>query len=142
MNEIYLHALKLLRARDYTVVKLREKLEAKFGSAPQEVIDELVRRQFLNDRRFAENYVANRKNRGEPLLREQLLTRGVSSALTDEVLSQTDWPSLKDALTAKLKDWELRLPLQSRDGARLFRALLRLGYDEESIREEINHLHE
>ena len=38
-NEIYVHALKLLRARDCTVLKLREKLEAKFGSAPQEVID-------------------------------------------------------------------------------------------------------
>ena len=142
MNDIYLHALKLLRARDYTVLKLREKLEAKFGSAPQEVIDELVRKQFLNDRRFAENYVANRKNRGEPLLREELLARGVSGALTDQVLSGMDWPSLKDALTTKMNGWKLRPPLEARDTARLFRALLRLGYDEDSIREEISHLHE
>jgi len=142
MNDIYLHALKLLSARDYTVAKLREKLEAKFGSAPQEIIDELVQKQFLNDRRFAENYVANRKNRGELLLREELLARGVSGALTDQVLSGTDWPSLKEALAAKLNDWKLGPPLDARDAARLFRALLRLGYDEDCIREEISHLHD
>ena len=142
MNEVYAHALKLLRARDSTIFKLREKLEAKFGSAPQEVIDQLVERKFLNDRRFAENYVEKRKNRGMPLLREELLARGVSAPLADEILSQTDWPSLKDALTAKMNAWKLRVPLQSRDAARLFRALLRLGYDEDSIREEIGQLHE
>ena len=141
-NEIYVHALKLLRARDCTVLKLREKLEAKFGSAPQEVIDQLVQNQFLNDRRFAENYVAKHKNRGVPLIREELLARGVSAPVANEILSRTEWPSLKDALAAKMNNWKLRAPLGSRDAARLFRALLRLGYDEDSIREEIDPLHE
>ena len=31
MNEIYHHALKLLRRKDYTKQQLLEKLEAKFG---------------------------------------------------------------------------------------------------------------
>jgi len=141
-NEIYIHALKLLRARDCTVLKLREKLEAKFGSAPQEVIDRLVQNQFLSDRRFAESYVAKHKIRGLPLLREELLARGVSAAVANEILSQIEWPSLKDALAAKMKNWKLCVPLGSRDAARLFRALLRLGYDEDSIREEIDPLHE
>ena len=142
MDEIYAHALKLLRARDYTVSQLNQKLETKFGSVPQEVVDRLIRKRFLNDRRFAENYVTRRKKRGPVLLREELLARGVPSALADEILSQTDLPSLKDALTSKMIDWKLRAPLQLRDATRLFRALSRLGYDEDAIREEIEQLHE
>jgi len=53
-----------------------------------------------------------------------------------------DWPSLKEALAAKMNDWTLRAPLQPRDAGRLFRALLRLGYDEDAIREEINSVNE
>ena len=137
MDEIYTYALKLLRARDYTVTKLREKLEAKFGEVPQEIADRLQQKNFLNDRRFAENYVARRKDRGASLLREELLARGVSATLADEILSGTDWPSLREALAAKMNDWKLRAPLRSRDAGRLFRALQRLGYEEDAIREEI-----
>ena len=142
MDEIYAHALKLLRARDYTVSQLNQKLETKFGSVPQEVVDRLIRKRFLNDRRFAENYVTRRKKRGPVLLREELLARGVPSALADEILSQTDLPSLKDALTSKMIDWKLRAPLQLRDATRLFRALSRLGYDEDAIREELEQIRE
>ena len=142
MDEIYAHALKLLRARDYTVLQLNQKLEEKFGLVPQEVADRLIQKKFLNDRRFAENYVTRRKKRGPVLLREELLARGVPSALTDEILSQTDLPSLKEALTAKMSDWKMRAPLQLRDATRLFRALSRLGYDEDAIREEIEQVRE
>ena len=142
MDEIYAHALKLLRARDYTVSQLNQKLETKFGSVPQEVVDRLIRKKFLDDRRFAENYVTRRKKRGPVLLREELLARGVPSALADEILSQTDLPSLKDALTSKMIDWKLRAPLQLRDATRLFRALSRLGYDEDAIREELEQIRE
>jgi SOS response regulatory protein OraA/RecX len=138
MNEIYLYALKLLKARDYTVSKLSEKLEAKFGEAPPEVIQQLLQKKFLSDRRFAQNYVAKRKERGAPQLREELSARGIPSELAEEILSETGWPSLQEALAAKMNHWKLRPPLQARDAARLFRALFRLGYDEDAIREEIN----
>ena len=142
MNEIYAYALKLLRGRDYTVETLRQKLAARFGAVPQEIIDDLIRKKFLNDRRFAENYVAKRKDRGGPLLREELLSKGVDAVLAEEILSKTEWSSLKQALTDRMKEWNLSVPLQSRDAARLFRSLLRLGYDEDAIREEIEYLHE
>lgn len=140
VDEIYAHALKLLRSRDYTVTGLRERLEAKFGTAPQEVLDRLTQKKFLSDRRFAENYVERRKSRGASLLRQELIDKGVAVELADEILSRADFPSLKHALTAKMNGWKLRVPLQSRDAARLFRALLRLGYDEDAIREEIEQL--
>ena len=142
MEEILSYALKLLRGRDYTVIRLREKLATKFGSVTEETIDHLLKRKFLNDRRFAENYVRKRKERGAAVLREELAARGVPAPLIEETLDATDWPSLREALAAKMDDWKLRAPLQPRDAARLFRALLRLGYDEDAIREEIEQLHE
>ena len=137
MDQIYLAALKLLRTRDHTVSSLRQKLEGKFGVVPEDVIEQLLKRNFLNDRRFAENYVSRRKDRSPSALREDLIARGVAGDIVDETLSRVDSPSLREALAAKLKDWKLRTPLQPRDAARLFRALLRLGYDEDAIREEI-----
>jgi regulatory protein len=142
VEEIYTHALKLLRARDYTVVRLRQKLEERFGSVPDEVIELLLKKNFLNDRRFAENYVAKRKKRGAAALREELQARGVRADVIHEIVSQTDWPSLQAVMKAKMTDWNLRPPLQQRDAARLFRVLLRLGYEEDAIREEIENLHE
>ena len=140
MDEIYAYALKLLRARDYTVAKLRRKLELKFGATPDAAIVLLLQKNFLNDRRFAENYAARRTDRGPAMLREELMARGVAPALIEEIVSGIDWPSLHEALAAKMKGWKLHAPLQSRDAARLFRALQRLGYDEDAIREEVEHL--
>jgi SOS response regulatory protein OraA/RecX len=142
VEEIYLYALKLLRARDYTVAKLSEKLESRFGSVPQELIQLLLKKNFLNDRRFAENYVTKRKGRGSMAIKEELIARGVGAELAKDVLSLAVWPSLREVLAATMNRWNLRSPLQSRDAARLFRALIRLGYDEDAIREEIEQLRE
>jgi SOS response regulatory protein OraA/RecX len=142
VNEAYLYALKLLEKRDYTVSDLRRKLNAKFQELSDDIISELVRKNFLNDRRFAENYVAKRKDRERETVRAELIAHGVPAEVIAEILAQTDWPSLREAVAAKMKRLKLRAPLQSRDAARLFRALLRLGYDEDAIREEIEQLHE
>jgi len=141
-EDILKYALKLLAGRDYSVGKLREKLQARFEEVPDEVIEHLMARRFLNDRRYAENYVTKRRTKGPVLLREELMARGIPSVLANEVLATTDWPSLHDALNAKMIDWNLRAPLQSRDAIRLFRALARLGYEEDAIREEIDQLRE
>src|SRR5690242_10602467 len=139
-GEIFNYAVKLLAQRDYSVGRLREKLAAKFGASPDDVIQQLISKRFLNDRRFAENYLARRKNRGQVRVREELLARGIPSEVVEEVLSAADWPSLRDALAATMNGWHLRKPLQPRDAVRLFRAMARLGYEEEAIREEIEHL--
>jgi SOS response regulatory protein OraA/RecX len=141
-NPILTYALKLLSGRDYSVQKLREKLEAKFGNVPDEVFQQLTRRKFLNDRRLAENFVFRHKDRGILRLRQDLLARGIAAELADEILSGTDWPSLREALTARMNDWNLHAPLRPRDAARLFRTLARLGYEEDALREEIDQLHE
>jgi SOS response regulatory protein OraA/RecX len=139
---MYNYALKLLSARDYSTFQLRAKLSARFGNVSEEVIQTLLQQKFLNDRRYAENYVMRRKNRGRRQLREELAARGVADSLIEEILAEMPGPSLQDALNAKMKLWKLRPPLHPRDAARLFRALNRLGYDEDEIREAIKPLHE
>src|SRR4051794_20961255 len=113
VDEIYAHALKLLRMRDYTIARLEKKLESKFGTAPQAVLDLLVKKNFLNDRRFAENYVARRKDRGPSVLRQELMDKGVRTEIADEILSNSEFPSLKEVVAAKMMSWKLRVPLQS-----------------------------
>jgi SOS response regulatory protein OraA/RecX len=142
MDQIYLYALSLLRRRDYTAASLCRKIESTFGCRADEVVETLIRKNYLNDRRFAENYIRKKKDRGPAALREELIARGVSTEICDEVLRAVGWPSLHQALAAKMNAWKLRPPLQAHDSARLFRALLRLGYDEDAIREEIDNLHE
>jgi|SRR6516164_5498735 SOS response regulatory protein OraA/RecX len=141
-TEIFKYAVKLLGQHDYSVAKLREKIQGKFGEIPEATIQQLISKRFLNDRRFAENHVSRHKKRGKPQLRQELLARGISDGIADEVLSGTDWLSLSDALKAKMDAWHLRVPLQPGDAARLFRAMARLGYEEDGIREEIEQLTE
>src|SRR5215467_5286450 len=120
VDEIYAYALKLLKARDHSVSGLREKLKSKFEVVPDDLIALLVRKNFLNDRRFAENYVRRRKNRGRPALLEELLACGIAEDIATKTLNEIEWPSLRYAAAAKMKGLKLRTPLQSRDAARLF----------------------
>jgi len=119
VDEVYAYALKLLRARDYTVEAFCKKVQSKFGHVPQGLTEELLKKNFLNDRRYAENHVRRRADRGRGLLRVELIERGIEANLVDEVLAAAPWPSIREALTARMKDWQLRAPLQPNDAARL-----------------------
>jgi SOS response regulatory protein OraA/RecX len=142
VNEIYHHALKLLRRKDYTRQQLLHKLEAKFGEVPEEVTAELLKKRFLDDRRYSENFVVKHSNSHPDWVRQSLDEAGVQRETIDAAIANSDWPSLRDVLKAKMLVWRLRPPLQRRDAARLFRLLSRLGYPEEDIQEELEQFHE
>jgi regulatory protein len=136
------YAMKLLSKRDYSTAELRQKLLSKYGEAPEDVIQHLILKRFLDDRRFAEAYISGRKKRGMLRLKHELEALGVPLDVVAETIAGGQWPSLHEALTARMVGWKLRTPLHRRDAARLFRALARLGYEEDAIREEIDQLHE
>jgi SOS response regulatory protein OraA/RecX len=142
VDGIYHHALKLLRRRDYTEKQLRGKLEDKFGDVPAEVFARLRARRFLDDRRYAENFVAKHADTHPARVRELLEEAGVPRESIDLAVSSVNWPSLRDVLKAKMLDWRFAPPLERRDVARLFRALSRLGYSDDELREELEQLHE
>jgi len=142
VDEIYHHALKLLRRRDHTVAQLREKLESKFGNVPKETIDTLLKKRFLDDARYAGNFVMKRRAFHPSLVRDELLNDGVSPEVIEQALSGNDWPSLQHVVRTKMMDWKLQAPIHRKEINRLYRALARLGYPEEEIREELEQLHE
>jgi SOS response regulatory protein OraA/RecX len=142
VDEIYHHALKLLRRRDYTIFQLREKVAIKFGEVPPEIMEALLQRRYLDDGRYAANLVAKRRHCHPSAVREELLRAGVSGEIIEESISNCDWPTLRDALRAKMKGWNLHAPLHNREASRLFRALARLGFPEDEIREELELIHE
>ena len=142
MEEIYHHALKLLRRKDYTQRQLQRKLEERFGTVPDSIAPRLLAKRFLDDRRYAENFVVKHGDSHPSWVRTALEEAGIDRETTDIVVDNWTWPSLQDVLKAKMQDWRLRPPLDRRDVARLFRLLSRLGYPEEDLREELEQLHE
>jgi SOS response regulatory protein OraA/RecX len=142
VDEIYHHALTLLRRRDYTEKQLREKLEDKFEDVPSAVFSMLRAKRFLDDRRYAENFVAKHSDAHPTRVRELLADAGVPRETIDLAVAAVNWPSLRDVLKAKMLDWRFAPPLGRRDAARLFRALSRLGYSDDELREELEQLHE
>src|SRR5215831_5503637 len=102
-SDIFNYAVKLLAQRDYTIARIRQKLDARFGETPETVIQQLIVKRYLDDRRLAENYVSSHKDRGLNRLRQDLMIRGIPEELAREVLSATDWPSLSQALNAKMR---------------------------------------
>ena len=142
MDEIYIESLKLLKRRDYSVAQLQEKLAAKFDHVPQELIETLLSKRYLDDFRYARNYAAKRGNCHPSLVQSELLDAGVASEVADRAIAERDWPSLREVLRATMVDWKLQSPLHRREAAKLYRALARLGFPEEEIREELDQLHE
>ena len=137
MNEVYGYALKLLRGRDYSTHRLRLKLEQRFENVPQDVIERLSSQGFLNDRRFAENFVRGRTRKGRLQLEIDLKHHGVAPDIVREVIESENWPSTREILRAKMKSLKLQPPLPKKDAARLSRSVERLGYDAEEILREL-----
>src|SRR5262245_38117702 len=96
------YAIKLLSKRDYSTAELRRKLLSRYGEAPEAVIQHLTMKRFLDDRRFAEAYVSSRKKRGMLRLKLELEARGVAPDVVTETLVNGEWPSLHEALTARM----------------------------------------
>lgn len=86
----YRYALKLLTGRDYTTLKLREKLRAREfpDSVAESAVARLTIEGWVNDRRFAERFaesaVSSQRFFG-PRLKMEMRRRGISAELVDEV---------------------------------------------------------
>jgi len=136
-DPVLAHALKLLARRDYSIAGLRRKLESRFDDVPESTIDWLVGKRYLDDRRFSEDLTARRRHRSRMLLETELASAGVADDIARAVLDGQSWPSLAEVLEAKIVDSKLDPPIEQSEAARLFRAIARLGYEEEDIRSEL-----
>lgn len=97
-DPVYLAALRLLAARDYTRASLFRKLEQRGYAAEQieAVINRLTAERFLDDRRYAERFIVTSRESGRYLgyrLRQELRRRGVPADLGDELLAACSDPA-------------------------------------------------
>ena len=80
----------MLGGRDYTVVRLTNKLKEKgFGQEQiEDVVERLTQERFLDDRRYAERFVESARQSGKYVgyrLRHELRRRGLDKELIESV---------------------------------------------------------
>ncbi|OOF81111.1 recombination regulator RecX [Rodentibacter caecimuris] len=102
------YVVNLLARREYSEFELRNKMQEKAFSELEidEVIAHCQQKNWQNDKRFAENYLHYRSQRGygENRIRQELKhLKGISSSIINEVLAEydIDWSEL--ALTVLRK---------------------------------------
>jgi len=117
-------AMGLLARREHATVELRRKLARRFEPEEIEsVLIQLTEEDYLDDRRFAREYLRqllNTQPQGARLLRVKLLKRGLDSDLVEESLNELELDE------AALAQESARLKLASLVGLPRENALRRL----------------
>jgi regulatory protein len=92
---IYAYAIDLLSAREYSKKSLAEKLQKKFPSAPKDEIEEvlelLVQKKYLDERRSIENFLRYRREyspRGKRMIAQDMYTKKFDSDISSQVLEE------------------------------------------------------
>jgi regulatory protein len=139
-------AYRFLSYKPRTLKEVSDKLKAKGFQSDlvSKVVEELKNYGFINDLEYARNFVLNRsrsKTLGELALRRELLSKGISSEIVDEVLSEREnlideFEIALDLAQGKLKQIKsLKKRKKGRDEykRRIYEFLLRRGFKFETI---------
>jgi len=127
-NSALNYAFWLLNRKDYSIFEIRKKLTSREFS-PKEiesVIDKLIGLDFLNDRRFTDNFIKSQKNLkpiGELKLKEKLFVKGISGDLIKEYLPKDQEEELIEAAINYLFRKRESIPID-----KLLRYLERRGF--------------
>ena len=142
---LYDFALKALMRRAHSVFEMRRALERRADEKPlvQRVLARLRGNQYLDDARYAKQFVRQRsenRRQGRHRIARELRARGVPDrhieAAIEEVLRDVDaGAQVRKRIERKLRS--LRGPLDERKLASLYGALLRAGFDSDTIRREL-----
>jgi regulatory protein len=130
-------AVVLLARRDYCASELEQVLRAQgFGpEAASQVLLELSERGFINDERYAQQYVALHAERGYGPLRieRELSERGLGPSLIEAALgSGEDWA--RRAREQRIRRFGLEVPADWPGRARQARFLQYRGFSNDHIR--------
>jgi regulatory protein len=139
-------AYRFISYKPRTLKEVSDKLKAKGFQSDlvSKVVEELKNYGFINDLEYARNFVLNRsrsKTLGELALRRELLSKGISSEIVDEVLSEREnlideFEIALDLAQGKLKQIKsLKKRKKGRDEykRRIYEFLLRRGFKFETI---------
>jgi regulatory protein len=139
-------AYRFISYKPRTLKEVSDKLKAKGFQSDlvSKVVEELKNYGFINDLEYARNFVLNKsrsKTLGELALRRELLSKGISSEIIDEVLSEREnlideFEIALDLAQGKLKQIKsLKKRKKGRDEykRRIYEFLLRRGFKFETI---------
>jgi len=144
-DELYAFAVQSLARRAYSVHEMRTYLErcADDKGAVQQVLDRLKEHDYLDDARYARQFVrlrAENRKQGAFRIARDLRARGVpdrhiEAALAERAAGSSENEVVRARLERRLKS--LRGPLDERRTASLYRSLLRAGFSADTIRHEL-----
>lgn len=138
----YNYAVTLLSRRDHTVKEINDKLKQKgYGQYASATVHKLSEQGYLSDERFAQMYVRellNLKNYGKKRIVQDLMRKGVSREIIEDILSETEIPD--DRIREIIERKYLRFINDEKGLKKTVNALLRLGYSYSEIRNALKEI--
>jgi regulatory protein len=140
LNEsgLYDYAVKALGRRMRTEAELRRLMRTRVEPSPrggdtiQAVITRVKEQHYLDDRSYAETYTRLRHENeklGQRRVRQVLGQKGVSSAIVDQVVTESYAKTNEEALGRQyLERKRLRKPQDEKETARVMRRLVAAGF--------------
>lgn len=144
-EQLYESALKALARRPLSVRELERRLfkSCHDTAAVGRVVERLKTAGYLDDRKFAEDFLQSsvrRKAQGKAYLEQQLLSRGLDSAIVREALDKAYPTEVEQTLLQRAIERKLRSlppPMDAKKLSRLYNHLLRSGFPSDLIRLEL-----
>lgn len=128
-------AFDLLARRDHSEKELEDKLLSRGGEAADvaSLFQELRDIGLLDDHRFAQNFLSFRSGKawGPRRYRQELMSRGISKEIVDEVLPEME------AIEPKLHRLVARELARGREPQKVMAAMIRRGFDYASVQEAL-----
>ena len=135
----YTKALKLISIRYKTQKEIERYLYEKgyLAQVVFYVISKLNEYHYIDDKRFAESFVATHKNiYGKLKLKQQLFSRGVAENIIDEMLEDEDFDQSNEIL--KLAEKYMKTKDDTKENyMKLFRYLMSKGFEYEKIKDTL-----
>ena len=139
-KSIRIKIMDFLSRREHSKKEIYHKLSYRVSSLEllEQEIEKLIQEGLLDNRRFAEQYVHNRENRGLGPIRieKELRERGIERTIIDELLSEKNWIEL--AKKALLKKTRKSLPREKEQILKLKKFLNYRGFSYIDIEEAFN----
>ena len=142
MDDIISSMQKYCAYQDRSAGEVQLKMKKYQLSAVQkeEVIERLQQESFLDDERYAKNYVRSKMNGkqwGKIKLQYQLMQKGISSSLIQKALSEIDTEDYENQVDIHIEKWKRTNKLNYENAPKLIRFLASKGFENAIINQKL-----
>lgn len=137
-NEILGKIMRYCAYQDRSESEVRTKIASLKTSDEniEEIIQRLKREKFIDDPRFAENYVRGKlrlKGWGKLKLRNQLFLKGISSPIINQAINAISEEEYLTTFYDNIEKWCRTNPIEDQDLTKLYRFLESKGFERDLI---------